>query len=59
MASSAKLQALVSFNQSVHKKSNDGQIIGVQVLMVKTAIDKILTIIRDQTGLDQVLENQL
>ena len=58
-ASTAKLQALISNNESVHKKGKSEQIIGVQVMMVKTAIDNILSIIRDQSGSTQNLENHL
>ncbi len=54
-----KLQELLSSQQSVHKKSNGEQIIGVQVMMVKTAIDTILSLIRDQSGSTQTLENHL
>ena len=45
MASVEKLRLYVSRNESIHKKSKGEQIIGVQVLMVKTAIDNILAII--------------
>jgi hypothetical protein len=48
LANTVALQALISNNRSIHKKGKSEQMIKVQVMIVKTAIDNILSIIRDK-----------